>query len=422
MKITTISYKCFEGTLILWLLMSGSLVWAQPKFKIIHAFGATGDGRYLLGSVVLDNAGHIYGTTYGGGTYLCGTVFELTPGSNGQWTEQQLHNFPCYELDGFGPKGGVAFDASGNLFGTTYSGNGSEGGGGDGTVFELIPASNGWTEKVLYSFNGNDGSGPNAGVTVDSRGNLYGTTLSGGSSDCGTTFSLMKAFSGWTFSVLHDFRMQNPEDGCSQSAGVVRGKSGNIEGLTTSGGTANLGVAYALLPMAGGTWKEQIYNCGECGSSNGVPASDSAGTLYGTATYGGLNTCGGNVYPCGSIWQLTRQADGQVTSSTLYSFQDGSTGSLPVGGVVRDKAGNLYGTTSMGGITSASCPEGCGVVYELARESDGSWAYKILHAFNFLDGAAPNANLTLDGKGNLFGTTQDGGANGVGGVVFEMSP
>ena len=406
------------------LLLCADVAWAQAKYKIIHAFGAPGDGSQLLGSVVLDKAGNIYGTTYGGGANLCGTVFELTPGSNGPWTEQQLHSFSCYEMDGFGPRAGVTLDTAGNLYGTTYSGS-ENGGGGDGTVFELTPGSNGWTETILHSFNGSDGSGPNAGVTLDSQGNLYGTTITGGGYECGTAFELVKGSGGWTFAVLHDFRVQNINDGCGLYSGVIVSKSGNILGTTGWGGTANLGVVYALIPNVDGTWQEQTYNCGACGASvsTGVPAKGSTNTLYGTATYGGVNTCGGSAYYCGSIWQLSHKAGGQVTSSTLYNFQTGVTGSLPVGGVVRDTAGNLYGTTSNGGGPSQSCgPNGCGVVYELVHQADGTWVYKVLHTFNYSDGGLPDANLTLDGKGHIFGTTQIGGPYGLGGVVFEIGP
>lgn len=405
------------------LLLCADMAWAQAKYKIIHAFGAPGDGSQLLGSVVLDNAGNIYGTTYGGGAYLCGTVFELIPGSNGQWTEQQLHDFPCYELDGWGPRGGVALDTSGNVFGTTYYGGSFV--GGNGAVFELTPGSEGWTETLLHTFNLQDGSGPNAGVTLDSQGNLYGTTLAGGSYECGTAFELMKGSGAWTFAVLHDFRVGNLNDGCGLYSGVIVGNSGDIFGTTAWGGTANLGVVYALVPNVDGTWQEETYNCGACGASvsTGVPAKGPTNTLYGTATYGGVNTCGGGAYYCGSIWQLSQQPGGQITSSTLYNFQTGSTGSLPVGGVVRDKAGNLYGTTSNGGGSSQSCgPYGCGVVYALLHQADGSWVYKVLHTFNYSDGGWPGANLTLDGKGNIFGTTQFGGPYGIGGVVFEISP
>lgn len=421
MKIAGMSTNGIRVPLLLLVLSSANIAGAQAKYKIVHAFGAGTDGSQLFGSVVLDQAGNIYGTTFGGGTDLCGTVFELIPQSNGQWTEQRLYNFLCYDFDGYGPRGGVALDPSGNLFGTTYYG----GDAFNGTVFELTPGAGGWTETVLHSFDGNDGSGPDAGVTLDSQGNLYGTTLNGGGVGLGVVFEMTNGSSGWTLSVLHNFRAYNPIDGFGPMTGVVLDRSGRVYGTTSEGGATGSGTVYALVPTAGGTWQERSYSCGACGPSvsTGLPATDGASSLYGAATYGGINLCGGGGYPCGSIWQLTRQADGQMEGSTLYSFQSGSTGSLPVGGVVRDKAGNLYGTASQGGSTSQSCPPmGCGVVYELAHQADGSWAYRILHTFDYSDGASPAANLTLDHKGHLFGTTQTGGPNGIGGVVFEITP
>ena len=420
MKFTGTSQKGLHLALVLLVCLSAKMAVAQSNYTVIHGFGA-GDGSQPLSGVVFDNAGDLFGTTYGGGTYFCGTVFELMLGSDGQRTEQQLHNFPCYELDGWGPRGGVALDSSGNLFGTTYYGNSIQGGGGYGTVFELTPSSTGWAETVLHNFDGNDGTGPNAGVTLDSQGNLYGTTLLGGGYDCGTAYQLVKGASGWTFSVLHDFRVQNVNDGCVLSSGVGVSKWGNVFG-TAGGGSANLGVVYILVPNGDGTWQEQIYNCGAIGpcDSNGVPARGSR-TLYGVAPSGGINLCGGGTYYCGSIWQLSRQADGQITSSTLYNFRTGATGSVPISGVVRDKAGNLYGTTTWGGNTTGTCaPVGCGVVYGLFHQADGTWVYRVLHTFNGSDGEWPTGNLTLDGSGNIFGTTQIGGPNGLG-VVFEIS-
>lgn len=194
---------------------------------------------------MVDAHGNLYGTTKQGGSLGLGTVFELSPGSGGSWVESVLFNFGG-TLGAF-PVAGLIFDASGNLYGTTTSGGTS----GVGIVFELSPQSNGgWTETVLFNFDGIDGSAPSGNVTFfGSPANLYGTTSSGGASNAGTVFELTPPMQGgtWIETDMHDF---NPSsgDGSAPQAGVIFDASGNLYTTTTAGGTYNSGTIVEVIP------------------------------------------------------------------------------------------------------------------------------------------------------------------------------
>src|ERR1019366_3869042 len=197
--------------------------------KVLYSFRNYPDGS-LPGCLIIDAAGNLYGTTWQGGANNVGTVFELTSGPGGSWTEKLLHSFGNYP-DGSGPNSSLVFDAAGNLYGTTYNG----GQNGMGTVFELTPdGSGGWTERVLHHFTNADGAVPYAGLTFDGAGNLYGTTSLGGSDNNGTVFELTPTVGGsWTETVLHSFRSDGA-DGSQPVAGLVL-VAGNLSGTTYQG-------------------------------------------------------------------------------------------------------------------------------------------------------------------------------------------
>jgi uncharacterized repeat protein (TIGR03803 family) len=352
--------------------------------------------------------------TTGGGLYGWGTAFELSPGSNGKWNESILHSFNRNGQDGYESTANLTFDAAGSLFGTTAYGGSYDA----GTVFELSPSSDGWTENVLYSFgsHGNDSFEPYAGVAIDSAGNLYGTSRF-------SDFEVRPESGGWKESVIHDFTRRHG-DGGGVYAGLILDAAGNLYGTTEGGGAYNAGTVYELHPTLSGGWKEHIlYSFCPGGSpcidggrpGLGVLAMDGSGGLYGTTLGGGANWC--SFGSCGTVFKLTRGAHGQWKETVLYNFRKGATGFGPGAGVVRDQSGNLYGTTIYGG--SSQC--GCGVVFKLAPQKSGMWKYTVLHAFIGSDGAQPDANLTLDSKGNLYGTAATGGTYGYG-VVFEVTP
>ena len=382
---------------------------AAPKYKVLHAFGRGQDGAGTWGSLLLDKNGNLYGTTGGGGLYGYGTAFELTPQSNGNWSETVLHNFDRNGQDGYGSTANLTFGTKGNLYGTTTYGGTYDA----GTVFELVLGSDGWTENVPYSFGShqNDAFNPYAGAAIDKSGNLFGTGHS--------VYEVVRARGGdWTESVIHDFTRRKG-DGGGPFAGLILNATGDLYGTTEGGGAHNLGVVYELSPRVGGGWKEQILydfcpagppNCTD-GHTPGVGAltMDSLGNVYGTTAGGG--------YCCGTVFRLTLQANGRWKETVLYNFKGGASGFEPSAGVVRDKAGDLYGTTVYGG--SSQCD--CGVVFKLSPRKSGRWEYTVLHTFIGSDGAQPDANLILDDKGNLYGTAATGGAGGAG-VAFELTP
>jgi len=213
--------------------------------KVLHSFNAA-DGAYpWFGSLILDGAGNLYGTTLRGGTYGAGVVFELTPTMEGNWTETVLHSFSQNGTDGYFPFGGVIFDATGSLYGTTWIGGSNDA----GTVFELTPTGDGnWTETLLHTFGGGtDGANPAAGLIFDAAGNLYGTTGAGGNYGYGygTVFELMPNGSGgWTEQILYNFR--NSPDGNDPDTPLVLDSAGNIYGATGGGGTYGYGTVFEL--------------------------------------------------------------------------------------------------------------------------------------------------------------------------------
>jgi uncharacterized repeat protein (TIGR03803 family) len=399
---------------------------AAPGYKVLHSFtgGADGDGNQ---GVALDKKGDVYGASLGGGNQNCrdgcGVVFRLAP-SGGNWGFAVLYDFTG-ENDGEAPNAGLILDASGNLYGTTVWG----GAYGYGTVFELTLGSSGWTEKALLDFDGDSGGEPIAGVIADGRGNLYGTTPGGGANGGGVAFELTPGSGGWNETVLKSFYPSDYPDyapgGSSPYAGLTLGETGNLYGVTEGGGNGpphcpvseGCGVVFELV-LESGRWKEHVLHRFTGFSRDGAEPSsgvtlDSSGNLYGTTTIGGGTGCEGG---CGTVYKLTPQSNGKWKETLLYNFGNGQNGYAPDGGVVIDKAGVLYGTT---GYSGSGC--GCGVVYKLAPGKNGKWTYTVLHAFTGSDGAVPAGGLTMDDKGNLYGGTVLGGADGYG-VVFELTP
>lgn len=274
-------------------------VWNE---KVLHNFKSTNDGCFPLGGLLADNDGNLYGTTQTGGSDGEGTVFELSFKSGG-FVEKILHSFSS-RAGGQNPSGSLIMDAAGNLYGTT-----SSGGGGncrcDGTVYELSPAGGGrWTERVLWNMPAyDDGADPNAGVVFDSVGNLYGTTVDGGGGvGAGVVFELSPAGGGaWSSKVIHSFE-EGGEDGFNPRGGLIFDAGGNLYGTTFQGGvgTGAQGTVFKLSPAAGGVWSETILFSFIPTALDGYnPTSnlifDSSGNLYGTTNTGGTGN-GGTVF------------------------------------------------------------------------------------------------------------------------------
>jgi uncharacterized repeat protein (TIGR03803 family) len=269
--------------------------------------------------------------------------------------------------------------------------------------------------KVLYAFHGSDGDYPEASLIFDPAGNLYGTTLFGGANNVGTIFKLTRNADGsWTESVLHSFAGSDSPS----YAGLIFDASGNLYGTTPSGGANMLGTFFKLKPNADGSWTESVLHSFSGGSDGYLPEAglifDAAGNLYGTTSMGGPHRqCDG--YGCGTVFKLKPNADGSWTKSVLHSFNI-SDGAAPYfGSLIFDAAGNLYGATNGGGTY------GRGTVFKLTPNADGSWTESVLHSFKSSDGYSPIAGLIFDATGNIYGTTRGGGFHNLG-TVFKMTP
>jgi uncharacterized repeat protein (TIGR03803 family) len=362
---------------------------------VLHMFEghSKNDGSTPEGSVILDGAGNLYGTTaYGGsgpcvllGTPVgCGTVYEMSPPQTkgGPWIEATLYSFQGGK-DGYVPWGDLVFDGAGNLYGATYFG-GSKGTTCNslyqycGTVFEMSPPKykdGKWTEKVLYSFKGvragkqvGDGANPNGGLVLDAKGAIYGTTFIGGfncphnsGQGCGTVFKLTPPTEkgrAWKEEVLDRFNPGN--SGAAEPAfGVIFDKGAKLYGTTLGGGNSGSGTIFQLAPRSNGKWIERVLYRFRDGNDGSEPRAgvvfDAKGDLYGTATGGG--TVGG-----GTIFRL-QPTGGSWTFTALYDFTGAPDGSYPTGNLIFGSSGDLYGTTLRSGTGQACGNYGCGTVF-----------------------------------------------------------
>jgi uncharacterized repeat protein (TIGR03803 family) len=316
----------------------------------LHSFaGGTTDGCYSYGGLLMDPSGNLYGVAAGCGAYNAGVIYELAK-SGGTYMESVIHTFRGGP-DGATPVGSLVMDAKGNLYGTTDQGAGGNCYAGCGTVFQLMHRSDTWTKKVLHSFknNGVDGWYPEAGVTLDSKDNIYGTTSRGGSYQEGAVFRLSpptKTRKSYQETIIHTF--YGGIDGCAPSSGVLFDSSSNLVGATGGCGQYNYGTVYQLMP-AGKTYRIDVIL--QFNGTNGAPpcdwagdaAIDSSGNVYGVAY-------GGGAYGAGTVFKL---ASGSFAYTDLHDFDtNGTDGYLPYGGVSLDSSGSLYGATKVGGLST----------------------------------------------------------------------
>jgi uncharacterized repeat protein (TIGR03803 family) len=355
-------------------------------FTSLYSFSGSPDGSVPFAGVIIDKSGTLYGTTEGGGTSSDGTVYKFSKG-----TETVLHSFAG--SDGAAPFAEVVMDKSGTLYGTTLSGGSSS----VGTVFALDSSG---TLTTLYSFTGGaDGSEPFSGLILDKKGNLYGTTEVGGSSGLGTVFKLNIKTKKET--VLHSFTGQ-PDGSYPLYGNLLMDKLGNLYGTATEGGSSNVGAVWevsakgketVLYSFAGGSDGEYAFEQSL--------ATDGKHTLYGTTEDGGAHSEG-------VVFEVNIKTKKE---KVLYSFGSASgDGEFPSSGLVRDKKGNLFGTTQNGGAS------GLGTVFELAGTTE-----TILHSFSGSDGSNPFTSPLLDEKGTLYGTTYAGGAHSDG-TIYSIKP
>src|SRR5450432_432099 len=345
----------------------------------------------------------------------------------GEGTAKVLHNFNPHQ--GNHPSS-VILGPDGNIYGITVIG-GTYGGG---TVYELTPAAGGrWLETKVLDF-GRLGYYPNL-VMFDAEGNLFGTSENG-PGGCGAIFELKLDSDGhWRETVLH---VLSCAEGLYPESPLVRDSAGNLYGTAWGGGASGDGTVFELSPTGSG-WSFKVLHSfdGTDGSHlQTAVAIDASGNLYGTAICGGSSAETVNIFELapdcrgtpgvGTVWELSPQSDGSWTETTLYNFAGGTDGANPsaLGQLIFDAAGNLYGTTHNGGA------HGLGTVYELSPNGDGTWSEKILHSFNGKDGIAPSGNVIADAAGNLYGETfgpgcylgcGSGGETG-GQLVYKLSP
>jgi uncharacterized repeat protein (TIGR03803 family) len=353
-------------------------------FSTLHGFKGSPDGQNSFSGLIQDASGNLYGTTLYGGTSFAGVVFEVSASG----TETVLYNFTG-TTDGADPLDPLLIDSSGNLYGTTYSGGASN----FGVVFKVDSSG---TESVLYSFEGgtSDGCYPAGGLIADSSGNLYGMTSSCGASNYGTVFKLTPSGQETT---LHSFA-GGATDGASPYYGrLLMETGGNLVGLTSYGGADNLGALFQLTPagkltvlhsFAGGT----ADGCYPYGSV----AMDKAGNFYGTT-----EECGKSDF--GIVWKVSAKG----AETILHSFAGTKTdGSYPYAGVVMDTSGNLYGDAAAGGANFS------GVLYELSKTGK----LTLLHSFSNTTDSTPFGSILRNAKGVIYGTTEGNGEAGYGSV------
>jgi uncharacterized repeat protein (TIGR03803 family) len=329
------------------------------NFRTIHDFAGDMEGAYP-GPVVVAPNGVLYGTTQYGGSECapdgCGTIFGVRPSPHAgsavlsPWIDNVLYSFSG-GVDGWGSltMAAFAFDNDGNMYATSESG----GAYGYGFIYKLTLSGGSWTRSVLYSFNGTDGAEPYSGVIMDAGGNLYGTTFTGGSNGWGTVFELSPAGNGWTEKVLHNFASGN--DGWWSTAGLAMDTAGNLYGATLNGGTGGGGVVFELSPSDGQWNYSIIYNLSSTGLYGGPRAAlaiDAAGSLYGSTTTPGCmamgcrqisNADGGR----GTVFKLSPGPDGWIYT-LLHDFTGGSDGIDPYYGVIVDDEGIVYGAARPG--------------------------------------------------------------------------
>jgi uncharacterized repeat protein (TIGR03803 family) len=390
--------------------------------RALYTFADSTGGVNPFGGLVFDTVGNLYGVTLAGGKYGEGTVFKLTTGATP--VESVLHSFKPDGQDGQEPNGGLIFDRAGNLYGTTYSGGTQlctvySRTQGCGTVYRLIPQSDGtWVEETLHDFaaDGNDGNLPGDGLVFDAAGNLYGTTIYGGSSaacgtaGCGTVFELTPTEGGtWEEKILLNFELT---DGMNPNSVLVLGASGNLYGTTNYAGADCCGTVFELTPSTGGEWNETVLHNFATGRFDGAyPGGvtiDRAGNLYGPAHSGGEQDDG-------MLFELSPGAAGAWTETKIHSFQSGDGSQPGPGALVFDAAGNLYGATVTGGATYQ------GAVFELTPSVDGGWKERVLHSFVCGPGGCyPFSSVVLDSAGNIYGLTGDNGGTNNNNSVYEI--
>jgi len=385
-------------------------------YEVLHNFNY--GEQYQIGppgGPLLLNDGALYGVATSGGTgcdhFGCGVVFSLSPKRDNYRRFSVLYEFRGGS-DGSYPWGGLVRAPSGELYGTLAGSIGLDVAG----IFMLSPTHGDWGNTVLYS----EVAGP--GLLRDGSGNLYGE-MGRGQYKYGAIAELSPGSEGWTYTPLYSFCVF--QCGYSPSAPPIWDGKGNLFGTTTDGGIAQpacwtsfgCGVIFEMTPSGNGTWAYHILHRfasfpRDGQSPSGGLVMDASGNLYGVT--GGL----GGAYKNGTVFKFTPSGGGKWKQTLLYDFPNCANGCYPDGTLALDQAGNLYGAAD-GGVADCGGYT-CGVIFKLTPQKSGKWTYSVVHKFTGEDGAFP-WGVVVDDKGNLFGTTENGGTNNSG-VAFEITP
>jgi uncharacterized repeat protein (TIGR03803 family) len=376
------------------------------------------------GGLVEDASGNLYGTTVGGGTYGTGTVYQLSPPAKGSttWKKTVLYDFQPWGITGYTPSSELTIDSAGNLYGVTWAGG--DGRCHCGVLYELVPPKTTgapWTHFVLHAFTNtsNDGRLPNAAAVLSSN-KIYGVTQQGGLYDSGIVYQFVPGKSGGTYSVLYSFGANN--DASWPNGSVLLDAAGSLYGVTSLGGAFNAGAVYKLSPsQSGGTWTESVlFSFGGGSQSSGItPVGnllfDSAGNLYGVTEFGGASQLGVayELSPATSSW----------TQNVLFNFSTAA-GSSPLAGMTwGPNNSSLYGTASAGASHTH------GAVFQLTPPVSGTglWTETLLQQFTFANsGGLPSGRVLRDPTTSyLYGTTYNGGTSGCDGdcgVDYQIIP
>lgn len=400
----------FAGALFIFtaIALMATAAWAASTTNLVYSFAGSTDGEYTDTELVRDSAGNLYGTSVQGGTYGGGTVFQVTTAG----VHTVLYNFTG-GADGGEPYKGVTLDAQGDLYGTAVTGGGGSCEGGCGVVFKLTNSGGVWTQSVIHTFlGGTDGSGPGSPVSIDSHGNVYGTTPTGGAFGMGTVYQLKSGANGWKIRILHTF--SGGADGGGGSAGrLLIDAAGNLFGACTVGGVHGFGTIFQM-SFNQGSWKFTTLYAFRDQPDGALPygglVMDKQGNLFGTTYYAGANDLG-------TVYKLS-YSNGTWTEKVLYSFKGGLDGASPISSLAADSAGNFYGTTSDGGASTCSC----GVIFKMTHTSSGKWGESVVYRFP----GTPNPGFAYNGMisgagGTFYGATVHGGSTNDG-AIYEFLP
>lgn len=386
-------------------LMATHPAQAQTETVLYNFCSVSGcaDGGFPEASLIRDSSGNLYGITFLSGANGKGTVYKVSPDG----VETVLHSFGATSTDGTYPEAGLVMDSKGNLYGTTYDGGAygySRFSEGYGTIFKISPDG---TETILYNFGATKASGasPIAGLVMDAKGNLYGTTAGGGKYGQGTIYKLTPT---GTETALYNFGATAND--CINPSTLLMDKSGNFYGTCNRGGQYGNGIVFELTASRAYIMLHQFGSITNDGATpDSAVTMDSAGNLYGVTNYGGAGS--------GTVYKLSPSTGGTWMETILYNFQGApaNDGGNPVGAPVLDSKGNVYGATYWGGNS------GFGTIYKVTAAGKET----LLHNFaGTSDGGNPDGGLLRDSKGNLYGSATVGGSGtfGQSGVVYMVTP